>query len=392
MRRLEVGSLPLPVIYVCSNRKEAADCRMRGIPYVVWHRDYDELVKLVLYPTLVKMFPHINWKRELGIYDVGRSKQPKVNLVTEDRETVESTPRAMEDKSEIDSEDVADWQAMEQEAWDSGDKESKMQDDNSCSASSTRRNVKGGMSKQEMQSPKFSSCKLCDAVGDLSAWVDIAELQQLHIMPQWLGDVTDAIRKNLADYIWAEGWNKKLGFPAGNFEGAGHAPNLIILDVSGSIPSGISATMLSLIATLREQADADLIVTGATTGWYPRTEKLPTPEYLRAAHGRNNESHMFNAIIKNHVLGREWGNVVSFGDNDSPAKIAEMYGEKVSWKKDPCGTTVHHLWNFHTGNVAGPKRYAYTMEVPITGYAQWVLDVSPNVDVTSNTNWVKSMC
>ena len=393
MRKLEVGSLPLPTIYVCSNRKEIVDCRMRGIPYVVWHGDYIDLVKLVLFPTLNKMFPHIKWMEELGISKSRMRSIPKVSLVTEDRETVEQVKVESAAPPHLDAGDVEEWQEMQESAWRSGDvSESMLRDDDGCSASRTRRVVSGGMSKKDLSRPMFSKISLFDAVGDMSAYVDIAELQQLHVMPQWLGDVTDAIRKNLADYIWAEGWNKKLGCPVGNFDVAGHAPNLIILDVSGSIPPGISATMLSLIETLREQADADLIVTGETSGWYPRTKDLPTPEYLRRTHGRNNEAHMFNAILKEHVLGREWGNVISFGDNDCPTRMTWNLeeGEKFSWIEDPSGTVVHHLWNFHTGKLHGMCKY-HSSACPITGYAQWVIDVSPSAEVTSNTDWAKSM-
>lgn len=389
MKQLKVGSLPLPKIYVCTNRRDIHECKKRGIPYIVWKDDYDKLVKLVLYPTLLSLFPYIDWTNQLGISVKDIRKFNKLEVITYDNE-VEDKQIQVLNHLDINGDQVDKWIDKEIEALDtmssSEIKSHEINDEYSKAINPTQYRMckDNSIDLNELQ---FSSTNINEAIGDLSSMVDIRELQKLHLMPKWLGDIAEVITKNLDDLAWQEGYNKKLGWPAGTFNGKSSLPNLIILDVSKSIPFGIAATMLSLIETLREQANADLIVTAKTSGWYPKDKPLPSPDKLRKIHPRGQECDMFNAILEKHVFGKEWGNVICFGDNDSPASV-------INWKKtqhisvgqDPTdryvsNTSVKHVWSYHLNR--------YINEQPLTGYCRWCLIVSPDAKVTHNTSWAK---
>lgn len=387
MRKLQIGSIPLPTVYVVSDRSEINKCRRLGIPYVVWHGEYDMLVKLVLLPTLMKMFPYINWSRELGVTSRNIRSADKLTIrkqvVEREQKFSERDPKkTMEDVEEFIEDGLEKIGETDDRCDDGGARAIDFhaaQDYRPCGSSGFDVDI------------SLRDENLRMAVGDLSAFVDIQELQKLRIMPTWLSDLTDAIRRNIDDYVYMEGWNKKLGCALGNFNGTQNAPNLIILDVSASIPYGVAATMLSLIETLREQANADLIVTAATSGWYPSGSKLPSPEQLRKLHPRGQEYEMFNVIMSNHVLGREWGNVIAFGDNDSPevcysyapSSHKELHSLAWSNKRGIPGTKVHKLWSCHTMN-------NHCFKPPIVGYARWASTLCPDVEVEKVTSWVKS--
>lgn len=356
MRQLRVGSIPLPEIYVVNDRKDIDLCKRNGIPYIVWKQDYELLVKLVMYPTLKELFPHIDWKGFLKL-------QPDVDQVLSRLKFCKpvKSPKVSE-AYETDELKYDVMSAIEKREQDNN-YETRMFGD--ASIANDYRVCDG--------SPGivFEEETLQDAIGYVGDYVNLEELQKLKLIPNWIGDIATNVRKNLENYYYMEGWNKRLGYPAGNWNGSDDLPNLIILDVSGSIPKGIAATMLSLIATLREAANADLIVTGATSGWYPRNQELPTPDILRKRHGRSNESKMFNSILKRHVLNKDWGNVIAFGDFDHPVRILDI--KKYS-------TKVHHLYSYHTRSYNS-----------VVGYGLWCQEVCPDVQVTHNVNWVRFM-
>jgi hypothetical protein len=212
-----------------------------------------------------------------------------------------------------------------------------------------------------------------DYVGDLSSCVNIEVLQRLRLMPAFIGNILDCVKINAGSGMyWREGYNKRLGIPVGRFNSSGQLPNLIILDVSGSIPRGISATMISLIDTLRTQLSADLIITSTISRYYPMGSELPDPQRIRDQFHYGNESHDFFGILDRYVRGHSWGHVFSFGDNDTPAY--EGFKDKYSLE----GTKVEHVHHYHT----------WADDTP-TGYAKWchMLACQPKVDY--DTSWCK---
>jgi hypothetical protein len=177
-----------------------------------------------------------------------------------------------------------------------------------------------------------------------------------------------------------DGYNKKLGIPNGMYQGADEAPNLIILDTSGSIPSGVAGTMIALIETLRNQANADLIITSGRSEYWAANEDLPDEKHLAYLIGGANECRQFYDILRKHVLGRHWGNVIVFGDNDAPTEL------RFSRHKD-CWVTESELQNTQIDRIMAFHTYRHC----IPGYGLWAKQAAPKAEVVINTKWVKCM-
>lgn len=386
MRQLKVGTLPLPEIYVVDNEIDISNCKKLGVPFIIWKDDYELLIKLVLFPTLKKMFPYIKWEEYLGIREcIYGSGTPVIHKPISNKQLDKSTT-----KNSVSFNDVKEWQENKIEQLNHNEPIESKGDHYGYDSGSIYERV---MDSNGLDS-SLCQVSLNDCVGDLSMYVNIDELNALHLLPKWIGDINDCIRTNIQDYIWQEGYNKKTGIPIGNFITNSNLKNLLIIDVSMSIPAGIAATMLALCDTLRNKINADLIITGATSGFYPINESIPSAQELRQLHGRSNESKMFYSILNEKIFGREWGNVIAFGDNDTPSScnyltdtaynIANYQDRSSLWSNNGKRTTkVHRLYSFHT------KRYNRCP--PIVGYAKWVKCVCPDVEVIHNTDWIDSI-
>jgi hypothetical protein len=218
-----------------------------------------------------------------------------------------------------------------------------------------------------------------DYMGDMSSYVNLEVLQRLKLMPRFIGDILDCIKINIGSGMyWREGYNKRLGIPVGRFNASGQLPNLIILDVSGSIPRGISATMISLIDTLRTQLSADLIITSSHSRFYPMGSELPDPQRIRDMFSYGNEAAEFWGILSTYIRGRHYGHVFSFGDNDTPDYF------NYHQAKGPVleGTIVEHVHHYHTG-----KFYETGVDMRKTGYAKWCHMLGNEPLVEYDTSW-----
>ena len=325
MKLLKIGNVPLPKLYVCDDRKEASDCRSRGVPYVIKPKGWDDemVLKAVLYRALKDKFPHIQWEKVLG-YEVCHNRM-RVNEPTIVKVESDARHNPGHDTCGHSS------QIMEES------------DDYRLSG--------GGVEDDDLLEDRvqFSSVKLSDYIGDAVFEVSIEELQALHCLPVFLDDIATAIKKNIMSTAWMDGWNKKLGAPMGSFQGSSEAPNLIILDTSGSIPAGIASTMMSLIETLRFQADADLIITSGRSIYVKANDDLPSTDTLAYLIGGCNECVQFYDILRKHIFGRHWGNVIVFGDNDAPEED-RFSGYSDCWLKpaDLQSTKIDRIMAFHT--------------------------------------------
>lgn len=354
MHQLRVGSLPLPKLYVVDNKLDVEKCKANGIPYIVWHGSDEKLAKIVLFPTLKKLFPYINWAKQLGINS--NHKNLKVMMPGD--------PEDMERKAvDMTGDDHIESDALEDDNCVSG-----IADDYRTFSN------KGVVGDNKM-------LKLTDYAGDMTDVVNIEELQALHMLPAFLDDIATCVRKNIYSMEWWEGYNKKRRAPVGNFNHGNEADNLIILDVSASIPRGIAMTMLTLIDTLRTAANADLIITSNISKYYPLGTELPSPEDLRKEFGPGNEARMFNDILRKHIKGRTFGNVISFGDNDCPSNRCYNNDDKELTSMDMTGTKINKVWNYHTGHGYdwGNRK--------TTGYARWCTELCNAESEEFNTNW-----
>ena len=339
MHKLCITGISLPEIMVAESRNDAIQCRLMGIPYIMKPQGWsdDRLVKCVLYRTVKRMFPSIDWERVLGVQEAAVKGAAWIHCPT-----TEGGGGGDDDLHTHDAGQKTD---------------------------GYRKFDADGKSSQGM-GIKYAK-KAFDAVCEEALHeVDIDVLQRLHMLPTFLDDTVEAIRTNLENLVWADGWNRKLGMHTGEYTEAAVARNLIVLDVSSSIPSSISTTMLSLIDTMRISCQADLIVTGGISIFYPFEEDLPTPEEIRAKVPRSNESRMFKRILRDHVTGRHFGNVIVFGDNDNPWIDRNEDADLVA------GTQVDNVLAFHT---------YHNGRMP--GYGLWTQMLASYPEVSYDTSW-----
>lgn len=304
MHRLYVKGVNLPTLYI-AKQKEYQEAEASGLPYVIWEETDELLVKIILLPTLQKRFPKINWHKVFGTKGI---KQPVVHVPG-------GTYEAHGHNEYGGVADIAD----------------------------DVRTFHGGADRG------YNSMMLGEYAGDMSH-VNIEKLDELGLLPAFMSTIMNNISRNLFGNQWTEGYNKKLGVPVGNCNHSPEMNNLIILDVSGSIPRGIADTMIVLIDTLRHKTNADLIITSTRSKLYRIDDKLPNPNDIRKIFGLCNESKDFEDIINNELNGSEYANVISFGDNDAP---------EYKNIPDP-NCKVMNVWHYHT----------YMSRTP-TGYARW---------------------
>ena len=385
MYQLKIGTIPLPKLYVCS-RDEARKARGLGVPFIIKpeHWSDEKLVKAVLWRTLYNKFPDIKWDKVLG-FD-GRSAECRRLRI--------NVPHAVADEQE-------QWEPKPGEQHEVA---ARYRDNPGCDTcgntdefmevteNAEYRMTGGGLDENDtvdFDRIEYEKCRLDDYIGDLGYYVNVDELQALKLLPTFLDDIANAIRMNLMNSAWCDGYNKKLGCNVGHWQGTDQAPNLIVLDVSGSIPSGVAGTMISLIDTLRHQANADLIITSGRSEFFAANTDLPDPDKLSTLVGGCNERNQFYAILRKHVFGKHWGNVIVFGDQDTPADDRlnrfDNGFRNLDYEKDSIGdaevqsTRIDRIMAFHT----------YAKKMP--GYGLWALQAAPKADVVYNTSWVDSI-
>ena len=377
LQRVEMEGITLPRLYVAENKADVKLARDRGIPYVRWTQGVAELIRCILRPLLAERFPYIKWDQVLGRKKAFRTEVIQVC----GHEAAPESKVLMLDKKSFERKEERDkaFLGNQENKWLDGYQEN-VESEVADIAEETREFTDG--TNMDIEETYTYRGKISDYCSDVMSCVNLEVLQKLGMLPHFLGDITDCIKRNFANNMrWTEGYNKKLGVPIGKFGAQGYLRNLIILDISGSIPRGISATMISLIDTLRSQVDADLIITGSRSVYYESGEELPSPQRIRNAIGPGNEASDFMNIARHHIAGREYGHVISFGDNDSPYYFRRYdYDADKSADIDACftGAKVHEVHHYHT-----------TCRDTQTGYAKWCKAVSPNVIEHFDTTWCK---
>lgn len=341
--QLRIQGIPIPKVYVTDDEEERIALRNAGIPVILWKDSDDTLVRMLFLPALRRLLPDIDWQKVLGI-EVWT--QPVVDV-----------PGGRYDNGmrKVDEELVSD------------------PTERVADIATEDRFIEGGM-EAVVHEP-------LDAFIDLDNVVDIDVLQQLCLLPKWMDNVVDSIRRNLESYCWVEGFDKKHQIFDGYWDSDEELPNLLIIDVSGSIPFGISRTMLTLADMLRRDCNADLIVTGATSMFWSREEELPSPQWIRTHIARSNENWQFYRILRDDCE-RRYGNVISFGDNDSfyvGSKILQDCGLHYGQEPDVYAMfpMVDHVMHMHTWR-----------KLP-TGYAKWCLAANPAATEEFNCSWAK---
>jgi hypothetical protein len=221
-----------------------------------------------------------------------------------------------------------------------------------------------------------ASKTISDFIEDISYQVDIETLKNLRVIPTWFSStIEEAVKTNILNSIvWNPAlYNKKLDNTSGSVTLSTPDRNLIIIDISSSIPKSIAKATLLLAKTMSTQFFADLIITGARSGLFDYTEidGLDVNQ-IYTDYGQNNECKDFRAIVSQH---RQYDNVIVFGDNHTPL---DNWGRelRISFKQayDVCNFRINKIYSFHTTN-----------DYKLAGYAE-MFNCS-NVEYIKN--WVK---
>jgi len=223
------------------------------------------------------------------------------------------------------------------------------------------------------------SSNVSEFIADISYQVDIDCLKNLKVIPTWFSSkIEDAIKSNILSSItWNPSlYNKKLDNTSGSITLSTPDRNLIIIDISASIPKSIAKATLLLSKTMVTQFFADLIITGARSGLFDYTEvdSLDVDQVYQD-YGQNNEAKDFRAILSQH---RNYDNVIVFGDNHTPL---DHWGKEGSISKKQgyniCNFKVNKIYSFHTTSNSHLAGYADMFECSnVEHISSWVKDLN----------------
>ena len=359
MRLLKIGNLRIKEVYVCEP-DEVEFARQHGLSWTILPSGWDDekLAKFILLPVLEKLLPYYDWEKHFGIID--RVCVPTVVIQSSvyERDTGDTyMPLDINPNMNMTSDDPDTY----------------------------RFTVDGGTDNDSVQEVDLD--KYLGHEWEVDVNIDL--LQTLGLMPKFMSDIASAIRHNISSVSWMDGWNKKLDAPLGTTAYGTEAPNLMVLDVSGSIPGGVAMTMVKLIDMLRHQANADLIITGRYSWWYGIGDPLPSPEVLAGMIGGANEVVQFEKILNTYVAGKHYGNLIVFGDDDAPTDDRftdppDFYGNQRETKDaarkikkfSGSGATFDNIMAFHTRCID-----------KIPGYGRFAKLASPTASVTYDHEW-----
>jgi hypothetical protein len=202
-------------------------------------------------------------------------------------------------------------------------------------------------------------------IRDSSVYVNIQKLKDLNVFPVWLDKIEKAIETNIHNFAVFNNnmYNKKLEGMYGSLDLTSPDRNLIIIDISGSIPKAVSSTCLTLSKNLAETFYADLLITGSKSTLYPY-EELHTLN-IRTIYNENkmdNDQVWFKKLVTSDK--RHYRTAIVFGDNHSPCdswynefnkntkKISREDGKKL------CQWTIDKLISFHVDGINNTAGYA----------------------------------
>ena len=330
MELLQSKKMSLPIVYLIENDSELATIPM-GIPFIKGSKkDYNNYVKLLEFEILLKSalatgLP-FNWERilrENGYRNLNRAKASSERCIYINDDSIITVDSNVEDV--------------------------------------------------------IPSSTVGEFIADISYQVDIECLKNLKVIPTWFSSkIEDAIKSNILSSItWNPSlYNKKLDNTSGSITLSTPDRNLIIIDISASIPKSIAKACLLLSKTMVTQFFADLIITGARSGLFDYTEVDSLDiDQVYTDYGQSNEAKDFRAILSNH---RNYDNVIVFGDYHSP--LDWWQNEKSISKKqayDICNFKVNKIYSFHTTDSTTLAGYADMFDCSNVEHVdKWVRDLN----------------
>jgi hypothetical protein len=204
-------------------------------------------------------------------------------------------------------------------------------------------------------------------IKDSTVYVDIKKIKGLNLFPIWLDKIEEAISTNIHNFAVYNPnmYNKKLDGMYGSLDLVSPDRNLIIIDISGSIPKGVSTTCLALGKNLAESFYTDLLITGSksTLYSYENLHELNV-NTIYEENDMDNDQVYFKKLVTSDV--KHYKTCVCFGDNHHPGhKWINQYNVGSSFISDEdgkkmCKWKVDKIISFHT-----------TSSRELAGYARW---------------------
>lgn len=212
-------------------------------------------------------------------------------------------------------------------------------------------------------------------VKDGTCYVHLDKIKELNIFPIWLDKIEEAISTNIHNFSMFNPnmYNKKLEGMYGNIELSSPSRNLIVSDISASIPKAIGTMQVTMAKFMSETFYCDLLITGKKTKFIPYEEIYSMDmQAIYDECGNAQECIEFRKIITDEV--KEYNTCIIFGDNHS---VCDSWGgSNVVSKKEGkklCKWDIKKMIAFHT-----------TEPGTIPGFGDWF---DPK-DIEHIKNWV----
>lgn len=191
--------------------------------------------------------------------------------------------------------------------------------------------------------------------------VNFDKLTELKILPVWLDDLRAAIETNIINEVIFDPtlYNKQLGINVGAGTIKSHLKNLLILDVSGSIPQGVVVTITNLAKLMSKKFHADIMITSGQTVLidYDNVQDSDIIEIAKKS-GHGNEGEMYKKIVEEHKV---YGTIISFGDDDCPKHYGHLGKLEPRWE-------IENIISLHTESdskaVVGYAKYLQSKNPP----------------------------
>jgi len=216
----------------------------------------------------------------------------------------------------------------------------------------TTYNISSGGAYDE-SNPSEYRIKVDDFVQD-SYIVNFDRLTELKILPVWLDDLRASVETNIINEVMFDPtlYNKQMGAYTGGATVKENLKNLLILDVSGSIPKGVVVTITNLAKLMSKKFYADVMITSGETVLidYEKVQETDIIE-VAAQSGSGNEGQMYKKIVEEP---KTYNTVIAFGDDDHPIHYGKL--GKLTPK-----FTINTIYSLHTDsrtdNVVGYAKY-----------------------------------
>ena len=219
-------------------------------------------------------------------------------------------------------------------------------------------------------------------IKDSTVYVDVKKIKGLNLFPIWLDKIEDAISTNIHNFAVYNPnmYNKKLDGMYGSLDLVSPDRNLIIIDISGSIPKAVSTTCLALGKNLAESFYTDLLITGSksTLYSYENLHELNV-NTIYEENEMDNDQVWFKKLVTGDV--KHYKSAVIFGDNHHPgAPWNNRYNKNTSTISDAdgkkmCKWKVDKIISFHTtsgSQLAGYGRWFDTPKGEIEYIKDWL--------------------